>query len=520
MDRILIFCLIFLFSNITFGQAPDFNVEFSNSFGGSAEEDFFSGFATKDGGYLLTGLTFSTDGDIDSASVYDDADIFVVKCNSLGVKEWAKTFGGNRYDKARYVIEDKDLNIVVVGGTHSYDGDIDSTHGNSEVFVLKLDPFGNKIWMKQYGGTGYESGRYISQLSSGNFLVGGYSTSHNFDVPSNVSQHDGWLFMIDVDGNLIWSQTIGGSGTERLRGFVELSDGGYMTYGSSTSNDFQITGNNGGHDFWATRTDSVGNLLWSKLYGGSGNELCYHMIETSDGNFLMAGFTTSNDGDVLGNNGGEDGWLIKIDASGNLLSQTCLGGKEKDKLSRVEEDANGNYLTFGLARSRDADLFGANNTYSQEFWLAQVDSSLNFNWSYCIGGKKSEFGKELLINPIDRSIVLMGESRSVDGPVLYNHGGLDFWIVKLIECASFPSEQLDVQFWINSMEGNMIIDSPRAQIVNVYLYNLLGSEVFKKLNVQLNVGLNTIPIELNSSAFIAHVFCRNQFMSKKCIVVK
>src|SRR5688572_5749623 len=264
-----------LYIAICCAQAPNFVTGFSNSFGGSGFEDFFAGAPALDGGFLLTGLTNSLNGDIDSTLAYDTTNIFVVKCNSLGAKEWAKTFGGNQYDKARYIMQDADSNILVIGGTHSYDGDITYTHGNGELFILKLDQAGNTIWMKQYGGTGYEGGRMIQQLPSGDYLVTGYTTSHNFDVTVNRGLHDGWLMKMDQDGNIIWSQTYGGSGEDRMRSFIGTPDGGFIFFGSSSSNDFQVSGNNGSYDYWIGKVDSLGNLQWNQLYGGSLDELAY-----------------------------------------------------------------------------------------------------------------------------------------------------------------------------------------------------------------------------------------------------
>lgn len=524
LARLLLFCILFLSSfKIAFGQAPLFITEFSNSFGGTRDEDLMAGNSTIDNGYLLTGLTYSSDGDIDSLSVYDDADIFVVKCNSQGVKEWAKTFGGNAFDKARYVIQDLDSNILVVGTTHSSDGDIDSTHGNSELFVLKLDPEGNKIWMKQYGGTGWESGRFISQISSGNYVVGGYTTSKDYDVPLNIKKHDGWLFMIDVNGQLLWSKTIGGSGAERLRGCLEMHDGGFLTYGSSSSNDYQITGNAGGHDFWVARTDSIGNFLWSKLYGGTGEDWAYHMIKSSDGNYIVSGFTESNDGDVIGFHGEKDGWIIKIDSIGNLLSQTCLGGSLLDKIFRVKENADGSLLAFGFAKSRDFDLQGVNNTYSKEYWLSHLDANLNFNWSFCIGGTVSDMGTDLLIDPIDSSLVFMGESRSINGAVVNNHGGSDFWIVKVLESTIVSDsnpEPINFNFWYDSNSENLIIDSKCDQFVNILIYSLDGRMIYNKVGIHLNSGINTFSINFNSSMHIAHISNRYNSSAKKFIIIK
>ena len=153
--QILSFFLLWTCTSVA--QAQLFNVSNSACFGGSQNEELFQASRTSDGGYLMTGLSDSQDGDINQANVYDTSNIFVVKCDSLGNKVWARTYGGNLYDKGRFGMEDSHGNYLITGTTLSNDGDVNASHLNAEVFVMKLTADGDVVWLRTYGGNGYES---------------------------------------------------------------------------------------------------------------------------------------------------------------------------------------------------------------------------------------------------------------------------------------------------------------------------------------------------------------------------
>jgi hypothetical protein len=480
------------------GQAPNLVTTVSNSFGGSLSEEFFGGSLCSDGGYLLTGLTNSIDGDINLLGVYDTSEIFVVKCNAQGIKQWAKTFGGSDYDKARYGIEDASGDYLIVGFTHSSDGDITFTHGNSELFVLKLNSTGDKIWMKQYGGTNFESGRYISQLSDGNYLVAGYSASSNNDLPQGNGGHDGWLMKIDTSGTIIWSKSYGGSSADRIRCFVPTIDGGFLFAGSSQSNNFDCTGNHGGTDVWIGKVDSIGDLQWSTLVGGSDEDYAYHVTSLMNGNFLVTGFTSSNDGDITGLHGNTDGLIIEVDNSGNIIQIKCFGGVYADRLYRCQQTATGEIVTAGYSKSHNGDLLGINGSSSKAFWVMSLDSNLQMNWGYCTGGSGADLGVELIYDNNDGSIVLIGDSDSNDGNVLGNHGGFDFWIVKLSLSTGLSNIEVPAEpaIWFNSENAQLMIQSESSFPGKISIWSESGKLLWKSASKLFQNGLNEIPLPL------------------------
>lgn len=415
-------------------QSPTFQTISTNSFGGSVGEEFFQASQTSDGGFLISGLSESQDGDVNQSTVYDTSNIFIVKCDSLGSKQWARSYGGNDYDKGRYGMEDSQGNYLITGTTISKDGQVVSSYNNADVFIMKLNPAGDVIWLHTYGGNGGESSRFILEDPDGNYLVGAYTTSPGGDVASSNfrGNFDGWIFKTDSAGNMLWSKTYGGTAQERLRFLHPTADGGYVFGGSTASADFDCVGNHGDHDFWFARIDSQGNLLWSRVYGGSGSDMAYHVTLAPDSTWLISGYTSSNDGDVVGYRGGtSDGWVIRVDNSGNLIQQKCFGGTGSDRLYRTLVLGNGEILVAGFAQSNDLDIAGTNPGGTNSYWIASLDSTLQWKWSHCEGGTAGDYGKEIFFYESDGSIVIMGDSNSSDGPASSSHGDYDYLFIRL-----------------------------------------------------------------------------------------
>jgi hypothetical protein len=520
MNRSLIFFFSCLYMLLIYGgdcksQSPPFVPVYTSCFGGSSSEEFFSITKTSNGGFIVSGLTNSIDGDITQAVVYDTANIYVARCDINGNKLWSRAYGGNSYDKARYAFEDADQNILVIGTTHSSDGDITSTHGNSEMCLIKLNPLGDIIWMRQYGGTSFESGRYVAQLSDGNYLMCGYTSSKNFDVPIRRGKHDGWLVKTDTAGTILWSITYGGSEEDRIRHFVENSDGSIVFVGISGSSDYQCPGTNGADDIWVGKVDSAGNLLWNYQYGGSLDEGCYDIFSTSDNHYIITGYTLSNNGDVSGFRGGtDDGWVLKIDSLGQLVASTCLGGTRGDRLRKTIESTPGKLITVGFSSSSDIDLSGTNNDVSNDYWIAELDLNLQLQWSQIIGGSSRDMASDILFNAADSTLLIAGESNSVNGSVLCHQGNTDIWIVKLATFTGISEpESLGLNIFFDAASFELIINSKTLQYSDISIRDVTGKLIRFYEGIRLQQGENRVNIAdcMNHSAglYIVSVTGRN-----------
>ena len=214
---------------------------------------------------------------------------------------------------------------------------------------------------------------------------------------------DFWLIKTDADGNLQWNKTYGGALTETSGDMCLTSDGGYAMSGLTQS--FGA----GGQDFWLVKADAAGNLLWNQTYGGTSNEYAYHVEQTLDGGYVLLGQTTSF------GVGSTDFWLVKTDGSGNMQWNKTYGGTGSDIGIHVLQTGDGGYALLGHTSS-----FGAG---SNDAWLIKTDATGNMQWNKTYGGTGSEFG-QCLGQSSDGGYIIGGITSS------YGAGGMDFWLVK------------------------------------------------------------------------------------------
>jgi hypothetical protein len=155
-------------------------------------------------------------------------------------------------------------------------------------------------WQHCYGGSNYEMGRKILSYNNGFYLFGG-TDSYDGDVTGNHGYVDYWLIKTDTSGNILWTKTYGGIGEEDGSDMKLTPDGGLILFGTTntTSNYGQVTGNHGGYDFWVVKIDSLGNIEWSKCLGGSFDDEAYQIDLTQDGGYICIGYSLSNDGDII-----------------------------------------------------------------------------------------------------------------------------------------------------------------------------------------------------------------------------
>jgi len=261
-------------------------VRFAKTYGGSGNDSARSVQQTSDGGYIVASFTNSF-----GAGNYD---ILLIKTNAFGNVQWAKTYGGANFDRANSVQQTSDGGYIVTGRTTSFGA------GGWDIFLIKTDASGNIIWAKTYGGTNWDWAYSVQQTSDGGYIVAGYTTSFG---AGNI-----FLIKTNASGNVQWAKTYGGSGDEFAFSVQQTSDGGYIVAGHTTS--FGA----GNWDIFLIKTNASGNVQWAKTYGGSGDERAYSVRQTSDGGYIVAGYTTSFGA------GSDDIFLIKTDANGNIGS--------------------------------------------------------------------------------------------------------------------------------------------------------------------------------------------------------
>ena len=239
--------------------------------------------------------------------------------DALGNLQWQKTYGGSAYDFAHALVQSSDGGYLISGYARSGDGDVTLSYGQEDLWILKLDKSGNIVWQSTFGGTGGDGASSAQQASDGSYILAGITHSWNGDVTDSHGVHDMWVVKIDSTGKLQWKECIGGSVTDDGNAISLTSDGGFILTGTCDSNDGNFTMNHGKHDFGVVKLNASGNIEWQKSLGGTNDEEPYAVVQSSDGNYVVAGYSFSNDKDVSGNHGGKDIWIVKISASAQKL---------------------------------------------------------------------------------------------------------------------------------------------------------------------------------------------------------
>lgn len=402
-----------------------FTLLWQKTLGGTGGDFGYSITSSADGGYVVAGNTLSNDGDV--TGNHGNSDVWVVKLNSTGAIVWQKTMGGSSGDYAYSITSTSDGGYILAGTTRSNDGDVTGNHGDVDIWVVKINGTGNIVWQKTYGGSGTDWGNKIISTSDGGYVVIGYTNSNDGDVSGNHGQNDGWVIKLNSTGGIMWQKLLGGSLTDLLNSVTTTSDGGYIVTGSTYSNDGDVSGNHGDRDGWVIKLNSTGNIVWKKLYGGTALDDLGSIIATSDGNYIIVGATQSNNGDVSGNHGFYDGWIIKIDGNGNIIWKKVMGGSGLDGFNSALINSQNELVVIGETQSNDGDVSGFKG--GEDVWIVKLDANGNTLDKKVLGGSDNEAGLEFIASS-DGYFVMIGETGSNNGDVSGNHGSRDYWVVK------------------------------------------------------------------------------------------
>lgn len=429
-----LFLLVYLscfFSYKAAAQLPP--QQWSRQYGGGQVDIPFAIKFTTDGGTIVAGYTDSDDGDISPQPNREYWDLWVVKLDRCGNIQWERSFGGTNYESARDVVQTADGGYIVAGETNSTNGGIVAGYGGTkDIWLLRLDATGNLIWQKRYGGTGLDIANHIHLLNDGSFLLAASSSSNDGNITGNhgtAGYTDGVLMKLDANGNLLWSRCYGGSKNEELLD-IEVINGRTYLAGYANSTDGDIPPQQKNYDVWLLALDENGNKIYSKVYGGAQNDVAYSMTRGADGSLTLAGYTTSNDGDVSGAKGSQDYWVININPSnGNLNWQIVLGGTGAEYANSVITDADGGYIVAGVSYSNDGDV--DDPLGEGDYWVVKLTARGTVAWKQNIGGSGNDHLRSILFQPSVKEYFLCGDSDSGDGDFNGGQGETDFGIIKL-----------------------------------------------------------------------------------------
>ena len=323
------------------------NKQWDKTFGGSDSDRGNSVQQTADGGYVITGGTYSYGA--------GGGDVWLIKTDASGNKQWDKTFGGSDWDAGYSVQQTADGGYVITGTTFSYGA------GVGDVWLIKTDAPGNKLWDRTFGGLYDDFGLSVQQTADGGYVVAGSTFSYG------AGGRDVWLVKTDASGNKQWDKTFGGSGSDYGISVQQTAEGGYVITGETNSYGA------GNYDVWLIKTDALGNKQWDQTFGGSSDDNGRSVQQTADGGYVITGSTFSYGA------GGGDVWLIKTDALGNKQWDQTFGGSSEDIGSSVQQTAEGGYVITGATQS-----YGAGN---YDVWLIKTTgyAATIWGWDYIDG---------------------------------------------------------------------------------------------------------------------------------------
>lgn len=363
-------------------------------------EGFFDAKKMQDGGFILAGF--------DTAFTYTKQDLLkkyapgrpkLIRTDKDGAIQWQTYNYDVSYAGSSFTsVQTVSDGIIAAGyGSASYGG-------IPKYYIAKFDDNGNKLWYKLYGGaTGASQANSIQGTSDGGFIVAGITKSNDGDVSGNHNPGtaDVWMLKLDGTGNIQWKKCYGGSNDDSAYAVIQTTDNGFVVVGSSTSIDGDLTGNSGASDGWIFKIDASGNLIWQKNIGGSNDEDFKSVVYNSDTSYTLTGFTSSTTITDNGNRGMRDLWIIKVkDASGDIVWSKNFGGSSDEQGFSIERTVGNGYLVGGYTESTNGDV--ANNNGLADAWLLNLSSDGSLIWQKCVGTNKDDFGMcALYLSPSD-----------------------------------------------------------------------------------------------------------------------
>jgi hypothetical protein len=377
-------CIVVFLASVSNSQST-----FQKTFGGTENDYAYAVEQTSDNGFILAGYTESF-GE-------GSRDIYLVRTDSQGDMLWSKTIGESAMDYAWTVAQTDDGGFIVGVHTNSFGA------GGHDINLIRTDAQGDIIWSKVYGGTSADGAYSLQTTFDGGFVVAAHTSSFG------AGQHDIYLLRIDSDGEVLWTKTYGNSGGDFLRAIDFTPDLGFIMV--AETNSFGA----GGTDIFVVRTDAQGDTLWTRTYGGAGDDFGYSIRMTNDQAYIIAGRTRSFGQFEL------NALLMKIDDHGEVLWAKTYGGEDEDFANSVEPTADGGYIIAGGTRSFATG--GICDLLCNDVYLIKTDENGDTLWTKAFGSLNEELGWTVR-ETSDGGYAVVGISTG------FGAGGEDFYFIK------------------------------------------------------------------------------------------
>jgi hypothetical protein len=467
-----------------FAQPPD--TLWTRLYGGEDYDEVFCVRQTSDGGFILAGYTVSFGA--------GNSDCYIIRTDSLGDTLWTRTYGGTNAEVAYSIEQTSDEGYIVVGSTSSYGA------GASDVYIVRLNASGDTLWTRVYGGINTDRAQSVQQTTDGGYIVGGSTAS------LGAGNYDFYLLKTDALGDTVWTRTYGGTMPDMGESVQQTTDGGYIITGSTESFGAGIV------DMYLVKTDGSGNLVWSRTYGGDRADGAYEVQQTTDGGYILAGFTLSFGA------GSSDFYVVKTDASGDTVWTSTYGGTSDDGANAIQQTADGGFIVAGWTWSS-----GSRNLYLEGIKISLFGVMF---WAYLHEGNV-EGGAYSVRQTRDRGYVMAGTAYpqgSQTGDAMLVRLEAEQTATELME-VGLPGEYTLHQNWPNPFNPvtRISYDLPRASRVSLRVFDLTGREVAAIAGGMQAAGTHTILFDgshLASGVYFVRLEAEDFASTRKMVVLK
>lgn len=449
------------------------SIQWSRVFGGISGDYGHQIRPTSDGGYIGAGWGRSF-------GVGSDA-VYLVKLSETGSVQWLKSFGGSLQDRGYSVCQQNDGGYVVAGRTTSFESSI-----FDNMYIIRTDSNGDTLWTRVYGEFGIQRSSWIENTSDGGLI-----TTGNITLGFGFGFGNMMLIKLNSAGDALWTKSFGGVAGQSWGNCVkQISTGGYIAVGYTEA--FGA----GGRDVYVVRCDSVGSVLWSRTYGGNGDDEGQSIIEGDNG-FVIGGTTKS-----FGPNSGqeENGYMIGIDWNGDTLWTLAIGGPEEDIIYSVEQGVSEGFVFAGLTQSLSV---GTQDLYINK--IGDLGEACNSSATPTIVGTPNTHVDTTSLTIIQNDTEVNSFGLSAPPLILADNTICFEFISSTNEMSDLGS---GMNIYPNPSNGQFFVDIPQGQQAEseLSIFELTGREVFRK---RIQIGENHIYMDLNLDSGVYIIVFRN-----------
>ena len=384
----------------------------------SSTQDFLSQVTTTiDQQYLITGSSIqskSQSSATNSQKQNNGYDFHLIKLNQQGEEVWEKYFSGSNHDYLSSTVTTQDGGSLLAGTSYSGKGldKKDDSKGGSDIWLIRINEFGDELWQKTLGSSSDEEARAVIQTTDLGFFVAGNIQN----ASKGYGSKDVFIIRLDKDGKELSQIILGGKGLDEVEKMIPTRDGGALlgVYSRSNIGGSKKTENFGEGDYWIVKLDKNGKLEWEKNFGGKGDDHLRTLALTSTG-FVIGGESRSerSGNKTVGLEEGSDLWLISLNERGEEEWQKSYNFKNRDILMGMsvihsaDDKSSKGILLGGYTQAE-----GRIQTDDETFWMLYIDQNGNEQWRKHVKGEdkqKEERLSDLKLNR-DGSIILAGTS--------------------------------------------------------------------------------------------------------------